>query len=221
MDRPWIYFSGLHSVNDLGLVITDIKRVKGKKKRATCEVPFSNHTPDFSRVNGKYAYGERTDTYTFVVKASTPQELEKKLGAVNEWLEAPRGDMRDSCFLDMHFRDSMCVSVDVAYISPIYAKVTAKFNSYPYHILDYTRPAYYTLTTTMAEHTYELPVNKEIIPCFTPSQHCGVLYGGVYYDVPAGVERYQISDIKFTQGVNSFSLIGDGELTIECIEEVL
>lgn len=219
--RPYITFNGRRS-DELGLIITDIKRTKGAKKRVTASVPFSSVVHDFSRAAGKYAYNERTDAYTFAFKAKTPQELEDKISAVSKWLlDAPQGDLRDSSFEKRHFALASCIELTPKYLSSRAVKLTAKFSSYAYMIADNTCPAYYAATSTLTEQAYEQSIADEAVPYFSTVTACTVRFNNVYYTIPASSVRYRISDIVFTRGVNSFSIQGTGELTIETFKEVL
>ncbi|MBR1382790.1 MAG: hypothetical protein IJ555_03125 [Ruminococcus sp.] len=219
-----LLYAGKDSFKDFGVTISSYTVDDAEVYEVKASVPFMNGDYDFSSVTGKLAYKPRKVNVIFNIFAPDYPKAEEIRSGLAEWLYSSRNsELRFSDMKDRYFKNARCTFASKA-LTRKYRhtwELAATFTVYPLKILDYTRPAYYALTTTMTEHTYELPVDKEIIPCFTPSQSCGVLYGGVYYDIPAGVERYQISDIKFAQGVNSFSLIGTGELTVECIEEVL
>lgn len=218
--RPYITFNSRRS-DEFGLIISEIKRKKGAKKRVTASVPFSSVVYDFSRACGKYAYNERSDTYVFALSAADPQELEDKISKISDWLlDAPQGDMWDSTLLDRHFALCSCTDLTPSYVNPSTARLTATFASYAYMIADNTRPAYYTATGTLTAQTYELTFAEGSTPYFTTATACTVRYNGTDYTIPANSIRYRISDIVFERGTNSFSIQGSGELKIETFEEV-
>lgn len=226
MQRPSIFYNGCDSADDHGLVVTSIKHPTPKKKIVRADVAYSSKSHDFSMITGKYAYEQRELEYTFAVRATSPEALEAVISRVQNWLlEAPAGDLQESISPDWHFSEVTCDSCEPEYISERYASLTAAFTAYPYKVFNYTRPQYYSFSSVLAEQQYELTAVRDIIPCFTTVEGCRVKVGNVFYDIPAGSVRYQFSDIVFSRGYNSFSVMAlsniSGDLRVECIEERL
>lgn len=218
--RPYITY-GRHRSDEFG-IITEIKRQKGTKKRVTASVPFSSFSPDFSLAAGKYAYNERTDTYTIVLKADTEQKLEDLVSEVSSWLlGTPIGDLRDSSFTGRHMIYAICISADVSYVNSRCVKLSAVFKSYPFLIADNTRPSYYSLTPNFSYASYELTFADSALPYITAPEGAVIRYHGTDYAIPVNSKRYRISEILFVRGVNEFQVKGSGELTIETFEELI
>lgn len=224
MERPSVFYNGFDSCKDLGLVITDIKHPSPDKQITRASVPFSNRQPDFSRASGRYTYKQRTLEYTFAFRAKSSEGLELLISRIQNWLlEAPAGDLQESISPDWHFAEVTCDSCLPEYLSETYAQIQAQFTAYPFRIFNFTRPEYYPVSSTLTEQAYELTYGDKENPYFTSESGCLVKVGEQFYEIPAGSERYRLSDIVFLRGTNCFSLMslgeGSGKLLIECIEE--
>lgn len=219
MIRPSITYNGKNSAEDFGLIVTEIRKPAPEKQIIRASVPYSDREPDFSRVNGKYSYKPRPLEYTFSLHSKSAKMLDKLISDVQDWLlNAPAGILQESYTPDWHFSEVTCDSCDPEYTSPTYAILKASFTAYPYRISNYTRPQWYSATSTISEKNYELTLDS-CVPCFSATTSCAIFIGSKNYSIPSNSARYKITDIVFVRGANTFRLIGNGKMLIECIEE--
>lgn len=226
MTRPYITYNGKTS-SSFGLIVTKIERPAPKKRIVRTQIPYSNYTPDFSRITGRYTYDRRVLKYTFACKASTEALHKALVESVEEWLsEAPAGSMVESLDTSYYYADCICDSLDITYISPTSAKITANFTALPYRRSVTTQEQSYSVLPTSTTFTFSLTGTKSLRPFFTSTanENIYIEYANTEYIVPPNVVRYQITPIMFTPGSNTFSAntnISPTTLKVECIEEVI
>lgn len=226
MTRPYITYNGKTS-SSFGLTVTKIERPAPQKRLVRTEIPYSNYTPDFSRITGRYIYKRRVLKYQFACEASTETLLAALLESVEEWLsEAPSGDLTESLNTDFYYADCTCDSLDVVYISPTAAKITASFTAYPYRRSAATQEQSFSVVPTMTAFTYTLSGTKPLRPFFTStaSERIYFKYSDTVYLIPPNVTRYQLTPVVFVPGSNSFqarTTVSPTTLKVECINEVI
>lgn len=226
MTRPYITYNGKTS-SSFGLIVTKIERPAPKKRIVRTQIPYSDYTPDFSRITGRYIYDRRVIRYTFACKSSTEAAQKALIDSVEAWLsEAPAGSLTDSLEPEYYYADCTCDSLDITYISPTAAKITATFTASPYRQSVTTQEQSYTVLPTSSAFTFTLTGTKPLRPFFTSAANEPIYleYASTRYIIPSNVVRYQITPIIFAPGSNSFSAlthVSSATLKIECIEEVI
>lgn len=222
-----ITWNGQHSYNDFGLTIRTVSGNIPTQQTNRVRVPYQQGEHDFSFIiGGKPTFNARRITVTFNIEGEDPEDIYHKRNKVISWLMSNQGGtLRFDSIKDMYFKNVHARITDYNNtLGRQVATVTVEFSAYPFMIMDYTRPQYFTFTTTNATKTYTLTVDDRIIPCFTTAVKCYVTWKGTTYTIPANSKQYKISNIVFEQGANNFTLRGvsaSGELTVECIQEVL
>lgn len=217
-----ITWNGQHSYYDFGLAIRTPKGDIPKIKTVTATVPYMQGEYNFTFANGNPGYNARKITIEFIYEGKDPDELYQIREKVCDWIMSKQGGtLRFDSIKDGYFKDVYASIKDFNNrLGRHKASITVEFSCYPFKISDYTRPQYYAATATLTEHSYELTL-AECIPSFTTATACQIYWKSKYYTIPANSERYQLTDIVFEEGQNTFSLMGSGELTIECIKETL
>lgn len=217
-----ITWNGKHSYNDMGLAIRTPKGDIPKIKKIRQTVPYMKGEYDFTFANGEPGYNARNIEIEFIYEGEDPDELYDKREAVCDWImSAQGGTLRFDSIKDGYFKDVYATIKEYNNrLGRNKASITVEFSCYPLKISDFTRPAYYNATGTLTAQTYTLTLDK-CIPSFTTTSACQIYFSGVYYTIPANSKRYQITDIQFIRGTNNFSIMGSGELTVECIKESL
>lgn len=217
-----ITYNGKHSYYDLGIAISKPKGDVPKIKEVTETVPYMTGEYNFTFITGKPAYNAKKITIEFIYEGEDPEELYRKRIEISRWImSAQGGTLEFDSNPDWYYKDVY------AYISDYNntlgrhkASITAVFSCYPLMQSKYSRPMWCTATSTMTGNMYVLTLD-ECIPSFTTENQCLIMFNNVQYTIPANSKRYQITDLKFTRGNNLLVIKGNGELLVECIEEVL
>lgn len=219
-----ITWNGQHSYYDYGLSIRKPSGDMPKMQTNEVRVPYMQGSYIFSFVvDSRGTYSRRKYKIVFNIEGDDPTDLYRKRTKAIKWLKSKQGgELRFDSIPDAYFKD---VYVDVNDYDNTYnrhlATITAEFSCYPFMILDYSHPAYYTATSTLTNKVYTSTIEDDVCPAFTTSSVCIVRFNGKNYTIPANSERYQLTDIVFSRGDNTFGLQGAGELRIETFEEVL
>lgn len=94
-----------YSYDDFLASVAERKIGKPKKKEIKETVPYSNKTYDFSAINGEIYWEERELEYILELDAETPEELEERKRALNNWLmNVMEEDLFDPYIEDYHFK---------------------------------------------------------------------------------------------------------------------
>ena len=221
-----ITWNGQHSYNDFGLTIRTVSGDIPKQQTNTVRVPYQQGEHDFSYILGKPTFDARKIQVTFNIEGEDPEDIYTKRNKVIKWLTSSQGGiLRFDSIKDMYFRNVYAKILEYNNtLGRQVASVKVEFTAYPLMISDFTRPQYFSFTTTNASKTYTLTIDDKIIPCFSTVTACYITWKGTIYTIPANSKRITLSDIVFEQGANNFTLRGvtaSGELTVECIQEVL
>lgn len=211
-----------------GLIVTKIERPAPKKRLVRTKIPYSNYTPDFSRLTGRYTYDRRQLKYTFACKAASEAELSALISGVEEWLsEAPSGSLTESVDATFCYVDCTCDDISVEYISPRAAKIVALFTAYPYRRSAETQAQTYSVLPQSQDFTYTLTGSRPMRPLFTSmaDEIINIDFGDdIWFLIPPLAVRYQLTPIIFSVGNNAFSAhlsMQPSTLKIECIDEVI
>lgn len=142
-----IGFNGKHSWNTFQAVISSSSKPLPEKKIVEETVPYSNVTYDFSCLNGKQTYKDRTLQYVFTFRAPSRKGLLRKIDDFTDWLYSPgeRIPLYDDEEDGIHYL-AKCTAVDAPSITGCTASLAVTFTAYPLRIPD--RPSVrYTVRT--------------------------------------------------------------------------
>lgn len=217
-----LVINGLGSYDDFEANISERKVSQPKKKSIKETVPFSNHTHDFSAINGEIYWEERTLEYVFEITACSPEKLEEKKRHFLAWvMNVMEEDIVDPFMNDYHFRGTFeNVDVDDSEIEK--STITVTFSAYPYKIADY--PKLCICNITKAEKSTVKIMNESshrVIPKFISDVPFTVWIKNSSFAFVAG--EVEVASIKLDVGVNTliFQSTGDaGTVKVEFYEEV-
>lgn len=219
-----ITWNGQHSYYDYGLSIRKPSGDMPKMQMNEIRVPYMQGSYIFSFVTDpRGTYSRRKFNLIFNIEGDDPIDLYRKRTKAVKWLNSQQGgELRFDSIPDAYFKD---VYVTVNDYDNTYnrhlATISAEFACYPFMILEYSHPAYFTATSTLTNKVYTSTIEDDVCPAFTCTASCQIKYKNKFYTIPANSERYQLTDIMFKRGDNTFGLQGSGELRIETFEEVL
>lgn len=210
-----IRINDLHSYRDFDLCIKsrDISLPEKKSIRET--VPFMNGYYDFSALNGAPAWKERTIEYSFDVLGDTPQDLEREIAKVLDWLcHVHEVDIFDDTLTRQHWHGSYD-SCDVSYDeSGEQAEIRVAFVVHPFKIAN--EPTIYKMT----RGTYKVTnMGMVVSPIVSSTAAAAIQIGSYIASVPANAETRL--EIDLARGGNDVIVTGDGTVTFSFYEEVL
>lgn len=219
-----ITWNGKHSYRDFGLTVRKPSGDIPAMQKNEVRVPYQQGSYIFSYAyDSRGTYSRRVMTFEFNIEGTDPEDIYRKRTEVIEWLTSSQGgELRLDSIPDAYFKDVyVTIKSFNNTIRRTLSTITAEFTAYPFIISDYTNPQYYTATTTFTEKKYISTIERKVIPAFTATTTKTIQIGNSYYTIPANSKRYQLTNIKFSHGENTFKLIGTGELLIETFREVL
>lgn len=141
-----IHFDGKHSWHEFHAVISACEKPVPEKKLVEETVPYSNVTYDFSCLNGKQTYKDRTLKYTFTLLSSA-RHIRQKYHDFVRWLYTPseRIPLRDDEEEGYHYL-AKCTAISKPEYKGGTCKLTVTFTAYPLRIPD-RPPVIYTEET--------------------------------------------------------------------------
>ena len=219
-----ITWNGEHSYYDYGLSIRKPSGDMPAMQTNEVRVPYMQGSYIFSFIYDKRGtYSRRKITLVFNIEGTDPTDTYRKRTKALKWLLSNQGgELRFDSIPDVYFKDVYVTPKDYDNtLGREISTITVEFSCYPFMILDFSHPKYYTATSSFVSKTYVSSIEDDVIPAFTCTSACQVKYNNVIYSIPANSNRYKITDIVFERGENNFQLKGTGEMLIECFEEVL
>lgn len=131
-----IHFNGKHSWYQFHAVISSSEKTVPEKKLVEETVPYSNVTYDFSCLNNKQTYKDRTLKYTFTLLGSS-RHIRQKYDDFVSWLYTPseRIPLRDDEEEGYHYL-AKCTAISKPEYKGGTCKLTATFTAYPLRIPD-------------------------------------------------------------------------------------
>lgn len=131
-----IWFNGKHSWHEFRAVISASEKPVPEKKLVEETVPYSNVTYDFSCLNGKQTYKDRTLKYTFTLLSSS-RHIRQKYDNFIRWLYTPseRIPLRDDEEEGYHYL-AKCTAISKPEFKGGTCKLTVTFTAYPLRIPD-------------------------------------------------------------------------------------
>lgn len=129
-------FNG-HRPEEYGAVLASITSTLPAPRQITDTVPYRDGVYDFSRFDGSLHYDNRTITCVFNIVASDTDELNDRLGKLNDWLYSDGdGMLYDDHDAFWHYEEVYCTDIQKALIlaDQTAMQVTATMSAYPYRI---------------------------------------------------------------------------------------
>jgi hypothetical protein len=129
-------FNG-HRPEEYGAVLASITSTLPAPRQITDTVPYRDGVYDFSRFDGSLHYDNRTITCVFNIVASDTDELNDRLGKLNDWLYSDGdGMLYDDHDAFWHYEEVCCTDIQKALIlaDQTAMQVTATMSAYPYKI---------------------------------------------------------------------------------------
>lgn len=210
-----IRINDLHSFHDFGLYLNYRNVGLPEKKSLRETVPYMNGYYDFSALNGAPAWNERRIDYAFDVIEDSPQELEREITRILDWLcNVHDADIFDDTLTRFHWHGSYD-SCDVNYDdSGEQAEIKVSFVVHPFKIAD--DPTEYTMTAG----THKIVnLGMAVAPYVFSNASAAIQIGTYVSSIPAN-EEIQL-EIDLARGDNTIIVAGDGTVKIGFYEEVL
>ncbi len=101
------------STDDLGIWVSDADYGEINAQQQFVELPFRSGYINFSRMGGVQFFEARKISYTFAMRADTPDLLSAKIQTVRNWLYSiGTGYLLDGYFVGWRFTNVQCISID-------------------------------------------------------------------------------------------------------------
>ena len=214
MMNQGITVNGLHSFRDFGLTISSKNVTLPPKKVIRETVPFANGSYDFSKMSGEINFGDRQANYTFDIVASSIVEMQKLRSDVASWIMmVHEAKIFDDDYPGYHFLGSY--TSNSWHEDSEYGEASFTFDCYPFLISNDSK------VYSMATGTHELTNNgsHRAIPTIHCPFEATIQIGDDVYSFSPGT--YNDSGIVLEVGMNIWSTISDGIITVTFYEEVL
>lgn len=142
-----IGFNGRHSWYTFHAVISECEKPVPEKKTAEETIPFSNVTYDYSCLNGKQTYEDRTLYYLLSYRADSCTALIRKTNAIVDWLYKPTGriPLTDDEDEGVHYL-AKCTRIGKPDYTGCVCRLPVTFTAYPLKIPDRPSVIYTTQT---------------------------------------------------------------------------
>lgn len=210
-----IRINDLHSYHNFGLYIKLRNVGLPEKKSIRQTVPFMNGYYDFSALYGAPAWNERIIEYAFDILADTPQELEREITKILDWLcNVHDEDIFDDTLTRFHWHGSY-ESSDVTYDdSGMQAEIKVSFVVYPFKISDEA-----TVHTLVAGSYTITNFGMAVAPYVISNASVAIQIGNYVSSIPANESIHLKVDLA--RGDNTVIIAGEGTVTLSFFEEVL
>ena len=199
-----IRINDLHSYRDFDLEIKSRHVGLPEKKSIRQTVPYMNGYYEFSALNGAPAWGEREISYTFDVLGDNPQETEKNIEKILDWLcNVHEVDIFDDTLTRKHWHGSY-LSGEPGYDDSgevIEFKVT--FIVHPFKI------ANEPITINMAAGTHKITNLGMAVAPYAYSEATAAIQIGSYVSAIPANEEVQL-EIDLARGENTVIVTGEG-----------
>lgn len=236
VDVKSIYFDGVNSWTDFGLLLSSAEIGYPKKNKARIQIPNSNIYYDYAELFGDL-YEERTLEFEFIIArpdAMTIEELEYKRSQIANWLEP--GIKRKLSYSEIPFYYFIAeVQGDYEYAEENgYALLKVKFVCYPYkiHEVDESDDIWDTFefeNDIAQDLTFEVSGTREakiynagtarVSPKLIVTGNVTVELNGLSESLGAGI--HEQTKIVLFRGWNKSKLNGSGTIRFSFSKEVL
>lgn len=216
-----LIIENVKSYDDFSASVRDRKINAPKKKIIKETVPFSNQTYDFSGINGKIYWEERTLEYVLEMVEMTPEELEERKISLKKWLmNVIDGKLYDPFIKDYHF---IATFSDIDFEDEVEkTTVTVTFTAYPYMIAN-EKKVYETSISTSGKVSLDVvnASSHRLTPTIISDITVTFQIGGTTYSMAAS----EVTDdsIKLESGTNTIIVQpaeASGTFKVEFYEEV-
>ena len=198
------------SFDDFGASVRERKINAPTKKTIKETVPFSNITYDFTKINGEIYWEERSLEYVFEILADTPEELEEKKIAFNNWIMLVQEEkLYDPFIKDYHFKATFDESdYDDSEVEK--STITVKFSAYPFKISN-EKEVYSFDITAGNEVTTEIinSSSHKIVPTIETTENITVSMGNSTYGISTGT--IESENFEFETGVIELAIKNTSE----------
>ena len=204
-----------HSYGDFGLELKTRNIGLPEKKSIRQTVPFMNGYYDFSAPNGAAAWDEREIEYVFDVLGDTPQDTEREIEKIVNWLcNVHDEDIFDDTLTLKHFHGSYLSGTPGYDESGEVIEFKVTFVVHPFKISDV--PTLYT----MKAGTHKIMNHGMAVAPFAVCDTTAAIQIGNYVSSIPANEEIRL-EIDLVRGENTVLVTGEGTVRLSYYEEVL
>lgn len=198
------------SFDDFGASVRERKVNAPTKKIIKETVPFSNITYDFTNINGETYWEEGSLEYIFEILADTPEELEEKKIAFNNWIMlVQENKLYDPYLKDYHYIATFD-SIDFDDSEVEKSTISVKFSTYPFKISNERKV--YTFNIGAGNEVTTAIINDsscKIVPTIETNANITIKMNDASYGIASGTTEDE--DFEFETGVVELTIQNTSE----------
>lgn len=198
------------SYDDFGASVRERKVNAPTKKTIKETVPFSNITYDFTKINGETYWEEGSLEYIFEILADTPEELEEKKIAFNNWIMlVQENKLYDPYLKDYHYIATFD-SIDFDDSEVEKSTISVKFSTYPFKISNERKV--YSFNIGAGNEVTTAIINDsscKIVPRIETSQNINIKMNDSTFGLSAGTTESE--NLEFETGVVELTIKNTSE----------
>lgn len=221
-----VYFDGIHSYDDLGLILSSVEIEPPQIKTKKIDIPGANGSIDLTQFDGKIHYYDRTLTFVFTARGIA-KSWASVFSEVTSRLHGREMDivLDDDPFYTWHGRVSVksykrgksngTIEIEVD-ASPYKYSRFATDQEVEWDTFDFTNGILQCLKNIVVDGTTEVKAvgyAENTVPVISVTGTVSVTYDGITTALPEG--KNKILSITIREGENTLIFTGKGTVTIE------
>jgi hypothetical protein len=212
-----ISFDGIHSYNDLNLILAPFVPTPAEPKENYVDITGGDGSLDFTEARGEAKYKDRNFSFTFSVNPSDDMTFDEKVTQVSNALNGKKCKITLDRDPDYYW-DGRC-KIDKYAQDKNLKQISIKATVRPYKLKQNKTVVSFDLTAATKEIILKNG-RKSVVPVITCSNdNTKVVFGNFSQTLSAGTHK--ILDIYLKEGDNILKVSGSGKITFTYQEEVL